>query len=72
MNYFDTFTNKQKETHLSVQALIEEMEKVLDPTTFVLNPEASKLQKQIEELQDTCDHMWVDGVCAVCGRVKAE
>lgn len=44
------------------------LEDILDPTTFVLNPEAEQLQQEIMELQEKCPHVFVDGICKYCGK----
>jgi hypothetical protein len=44
------------------------IEDLFDPTSFVLNPEVVKLEKEIEELQTECEHNYVEGVCEYCGK----
>jgi hypothetical protein len=46
----------------------QKIEELFDPTSFVLNPEVVKLEKEIEELQTKCEHNYVDGVCEYCGK----
>jgi hypothetical protein len=44
------------------------LEDLIDPTTFVLNPEAQKLMNEITELQEVCPHEFVNGECKYCGK----
>jgi hypothetical protein len=46
----------------------QKIEELFDPTSFVLNPEVVKLEKEIEELQTKCEHNYADGVCEYCGK----
>lgn len=45
-----------------------QLEDLIDPATFVLNPEAQKIQNAIYELQSQCPHEYVDGECKYCGK----
>lgn len=45
----------------------KQIEDLIDPTTFVLNPEIAKLQKEIDEVRANCKHSFVSGVCEYCG-----
>jgi hypothetical protein len=47
------------------KALIEDL---IDPTAFVLNPEIAALEEEINELQNQCNHNYVEGVCEYCGK----
>lgn len=47
------------------RALLEDL---IDPTSFVLNPEVETIRKEIEELQKNCPHEFVDGECKYCGK----
>lgn len=47
------------------RALLEDL---IDPTSFVLNPEVENVRKEIEELQKNCPHEFVDGECKYCGK----
>jgi hypothetical protein len=47
------------------RALLEDL---IDPTSFVLNPEVENIRKEIEELQKNCPHEFVDGECKYCGK----
>lgn len=44
------------------------LEDLIDPATFVLNPEAQKLMNEITELQSECPHEYVNGECKYCGK----
>ena len=54
---------KRKIDELSLEA-----EKLMDPTTFVLNPRIGEIDKEITELQAKCQHNFVNGVCEFCYR----
>ena len=57
-------------THQEVFTKITEnkkrIEELVDVTTFVLNPEVARLEREIEELQSTCNHCFIEGVCIHC------
>lgn len=57
-------------THQEVFTKITEnkkrIEELVDVTTFVLNPEVARLEQEIEELQSTCKHCFIEGVCIHC------
>ena len=44
------------------------IEDLIDPTTFVLNPEIEQLQKEIMKLQQKCPHCYIECVCKYCGK----
>ena len=46
----------------------QRIEELFDPTTFVLNKEAQKLQEEITELQKECPHEFSEGICKYCGK----
>lgn len=71
MRSFETFTKQQQETYTRVHDLEEQLMESVDPTTFVLNPETLALRKKIDEVQNTCDHIWEDGICIVCGKEES-
>lgn len=56
-----------KEIQTKIAELNKQLEELIDPTTFVLNPKALAINKQINELQAQCKHHPVDGVCEFCG-----
>lgn len=47
------------------RALLEDL---VDPTSFVLNPEIENVRKEIEELQKNCPHEFINGECKYCGK----
>ena len=51
-----------------IDELSLEVEQLMDPTTFVLNPRIGEIDKEIKELQAQCQHNFVDGVCEFCYR----
>lgn len=44
----------------------QEIEKLIDPTTFVLNPKVSELMVENEELRKKCLHHFKNGKCIYC------
>jgi hypothetical protein len=57
-----------KEIKKRIDELSLEAEKLMDPTTFVLNPRIGEIDKEIKELQAKCQHSFVNGVCEFCYR----
>ena len=55
-----------KEIRIQMNRLSEEAERLMDPTTFVLNPRIVAINKEIEELQSKCQHHFVGGLCEFC------
>ena len=55
-----------KEIRIRMNQLSEEAERLMDPTTFVLNPRIVAINQEIEELQSKCQHHFVDGMCEFC------
>lgn len=55
-----------KEIKMKIDALSLEAEKLVDPTTFVLNPRIGEISKEIAKLREQCAHSFVDGVCEFC------
>ena len=55
-----------KEIRIKMNQLSEEAERLMDPTTFVLNPRIVAINKKIEELQSKCQHHFVEGMCEFC------
>ena len=51
-----------------VTAKKQQIEELIDPTTFVLNKKVAALQEEIIELQNKCPHEYIDGVCKHCGK----
>jgi hypothetical protein len=57
-----------KEIKMKIDALNQEIEQLMDPTTFVLNPRIGEIDKEIRELQAKCEHSFVNGICKFCYR----
>ena len=57
-----------KEIKKRIDELSLEVEQLIDPTTFVLNPRVGEINKEIIELQKQCKHNFVDGMCEFCYR----
>ena len=55
-----------KEIRIKITQLSEEAERLMDPTTFVLNPRIVAINQEIEELQSKCQHHFVEGMCEFC------
>jgi hypothetical protein len=55
-----------EELFTAVTTRKKKLEDIFDPTTFVLNPEVAQLEKEIEDLQATCTHCFIEGVCIHC------
>lgn len=45
----------------------QKIEKLLDPSTFVLNKEIQGLMEENENLREKCKHNFQNGVCIYCG-----
>lgn len=45
-----------------------QLEDLVDPTTFVLNPKAQEVMNEIYELQEECPHKFANGECKYCGK----
>ena len=46
------------------------IQQLLDPSIFILQPEVQKLEKEIVELQNQCEHEFKDGICTICGKAE--
>ena len=57
-----------KEIKEKIDALNQEAEQLMDPTTFVLNPRISEISQEITKLQAKCQHNFVNGICEFCYR----
>ena len=55
-----------KEIRIRMNQLSEEAERLMDPTTFVLNPRIVAINQGIKELQSKCQHHFVEGMCEFC------
>lgn len=45
----------------------QEIQKILDPSIFIFQPEVQELLKENEYLRTMCKHSYKDGVCIYCG-----
>lgn len=50
----------------------KEIEDIIDPTTFVLNPRIKELEQEINELQLMCKHCFVEGTCIHCTKEETK
>ncbi len=48
----------------------KKIEQLLDPTTFVLQPEVQQLLDENQKLRTICPHIFTQGVCMYCGMDK--
>ena len=55
-----------------IDALNQEIEQLMDPTTFVLNPRIQEINKEIKMLQHQCRHNFVNGICELCYRGECD
>ena len=44
------------------------IEKLVDPSIFILQPKIEAYLKENEELRSICTHEFVNGVCVYCGK----
>lgn len=54
------------EIHEKIEANNRIIQSLLDPSSFVLNNTIKDLLKKNEELQEQCEHHFVDGFCEYC------
>ncbi len=45
------------------------IQELLDPTTFIYQPEVKKYMAENEKLQSQCPHEISNGVCTICGKI---
>ena len=57
-----------KEIKMRIDALNQEIEQLIDPATFVLNPRINEINHEVKSLQAQCNHNFVNGVCEFCYR----
>ena len=63
-------TEFQLDTFTRVNSIEKELEKVVDPSVFVLNPRVMKLLNQLDDLRNHCDHKFTNGKCEICGKLE--
>jgi len=61
-----------KEIRGQIDALNMQIEKALKPNQFILNNQVVEYSKQIGALQDKCDHVFVEGCCVYCDKLKED
>lgn len=60
--------NKERLTELEV-----ELEKLTQEPIFVLNPRIAEIQREIEKLQNQCEHNYDEnGICTICHKMEEE
>ena len=55
-----------KEIKKRIDELRWELERVMVPGIFTLNPEAVRINVEIAKLQSECEHNFIDGQCEFC------
>lgn len=55
-----------KEIKQKIDNYNKKIERLFDPTSFSLNPEISRLSKEILKLQHQCKHHFINGTCEFC------
>lgn len=48
----------------------QQIEKLLDPSVFILQPEVEAFMEDNEYLRSICEHEFVNGVCTICGKTE--
>ena len=51
---------------MKINRLFSELDASFDPTTFVLNSKATKILSEIEQMQQSCNHNFINGKCSIC------
>lgn len=57
-------TNKQRKE--KIIGLNNKVMEIITSDNFILNEEVDKLTKQVIELQNKCNHSFIDGYCEYC------
>ena len=55
-----------KEIKKQIDKLNEEVEAIVSPGTFALNPKVAAIMCKISDLQNQCKHHFVNGACEFC------
>lgn len=55
-----------------IKEKISDLRAELYNSTFVFNPEAQKIQKEIFKLKENCPHEFINDKCIYCGTEKEE
>lgn len=61
-------TDIQRRTRIN--ELNEQIENLLSPNIFILNNSVLQIQKEIDQLQQDCNHHFVDGFCEICYKME--
>lgn len=61
-------TDIQRRTR--IDELNKQIEGLLTPNIFVLNNTVLQLQKEIDQLQQDCNHHYVEGFCEICNKAE--
>lgn len=48
----------------------QQIQTLLDPSIFIIQPEVQKYMEDNEHLQSICPHVYENGVCIYCGLVE--
>lgn len=68
---FNSFIKKSKISGEEIKERIiynnEQIQKNLDPSVFILQPEVQKYIEENEYLKTICPHKYSDNVCIYCG-----
>lgn len=59
-----------REIKNKIDALRLELEEALAPGMFTLNPEIVRINKEIEALQNSCNHHFLEGQCEFCYKLE--
>lgn len=55
-----------KEIKKQIDDLYLELEDLVIPDSFILNPKIAIITQKITKLQEQCKHNFVDGICEFC------
>ena len=61
-----------EEIRFKIAQLNDELDSILDPSSFVLNPRVNEIFAEIAELQEECEHNFVNGECEFCGMYEED
>jgi len=49
----------------------QKIKELIDPSTFILQPEVQKLMEENARLRSICEHEFDEnGICVICGKTK--
>ncbi len=55
-----------KEIRKQIDELYAELEEIVIPGNFILNPRIAIISKKVETLQKQCSHNFINGRCEFC------